>query len=199
MLPIAHARDGAQAVLHQRGCFGGLLGCFVAVMLRIGKLAGAQKGSVRAQNIPVGGYKHIPRCHIGQEQKIIADARAHARTARMPPVLHIALHILARGAQQQMRPRALRLGIEQRQHILQLIAESPCAARLVEARAQHQPRCAHLIGQKAVGVAGKLIVGQIELQRVQLPCPAGAGAALAFTGVGQIMQQIRDALLFTAA
>ena len=68
VLPIAHARDGAQAVLHQRGCFGGLLGCFVAVMLRIGKLAGAQKGRVRAQNIPVGGYIHIPRCHIGQEQ-----------------------------------------------------------------------------------------------------------------------------------
>ena len=49
----------------------------------------------------------------------------------MPPVLHVALDELPRRRAQQVRATQVRPRVQQRQHVLQLIAEAKGAARLV--------------------------------------------------------------------
>jgi hypothetical protein len=53
----------------------------------------------------------------------------------MPPVLHIAFRELPRRAQQQVLSGERRLRVDERHHVLQLVAESERAPRLVRAAA----------------------------------------------------------------
>ena len=78
--------------------------------------------------------------------------RAHAASRRrMPPMLHIALAELTRRAQQQMLAHQLRLGMDERHRVLQLIAETEGAARLIESAARPHAARQRLIEQPAIG------------------------------------------------
>ena len=71
---------------------------------------------------------------------------AHAAARRrMPPMLHVAFAELMRGGAQQMLAGEGRLGMHQRHHILQLIAETEGAAGLIKPRAPPQPAAQGLI------------------------------------------------------
>ena len=69
----------------------------------------------------------------------LAEARAAAGRA-MPPFEHVAFEKLLAGVQHDLRARQMRLGEDQRQHVLQLIAIAEGAAALVGADAAEQAR-----------------------------------------------------------
>ena len=69
---------------------------------------------------------------------------------RMPPVLDVAFDELPRRGQQQMRAAEIRPRVEQRQHVLQLIAEAERAARLVRAAPRPDAAAERLIQQPAI-------------------------------------------------
>ncbi len=69
----------------------------------------------------------------------------------MPPVLHVALDELAARAAQQVLAQERGLGVHQRHRVLQLVAESEGAARLVVAAARPQAARERLVQQPAVG------------------------------------------------
>ena len=81
--------------------------------------------------------------------RALGDARAAARRA-VPPLEHVAFGELLAGVQHDLRPRQTRLGEDQRQHVLQLIAEADRAAALVGADAAEQARGVELVGKPGV-------------------------------------------------
>ena len=86
-----------------------------------------------------------------QPQEVVGTARAHAAVhRRMPPVQHVALRELMRGAQQQVGAHPRRLGVHHRHRVLQLVAESECAAGLVIATAREEAAADRLVQQPAV-------------------------------------------------
>ena len=72
---------------------------------------------------------------VGQPGEIVREAGPDAASAlRVPPVLHVALDELPAGGAQDVLARERRLGVDERHHVLQLIAEAVRAAALVERR-----------------------------------------------------------------
>ena len=81
----------------------------------------------------VGGDGEVAVDRVRQPQPIVGDVRAHATTGRgMPPVLDVAVDELTSGGSKQVLAGKLTLRHDQGDHILELIAESVHAARLVE-------------------------------------------------------------------
>ena len=88
---------------------------------------------------------------VRQPQQVVRKTRAQpAARWRMPPVQHVAFDELVRGVEQDLLPRERRIHGEERQRVLELIAESECAAGLIEGRARPQPAGQRLIGEPAV-------------------------------------------------
>ena len=76
------------------------------------------------------------RRHEGKPEKIVTDPGADAGAGLgMPPMLDIAFDELSRGRAQNLVARDLGRGMHQRHDILQLIAESVSAARLIKSGA----------------------------------------------------------------
>src|SRR3546814_11588481 len=69
----------------------------------------------------------------------------------MPPVLHVAVDELVLRAQQQVVARQLRLGMQHRHRVLQLVAEAERAARLVVAAARGVAAADGLVQQPEIG------------------------------------------------
>ncbi len=114
-----------------------------------------------------------------------SSACAPLAGGRMPPVLHVAFEKLARCRAQQMLADQRRLGVDQRHHVLQLVAKAERAARLIERRAAPQARRDHLVEQPAVGEGVQRRVGRSHLDRAEraLPvrCTAWSAARAAST------------------
>src|SRR5438094_18937 len=81
----------------------------------------------------------------------------------MPPVLHIAFGKLARRAAQKVLAYKRRLGMNQRHHLLQLIAEPERPARLVERVTPPQSARQDLVHQPPVGQDIEGSVGRFYL------------------------------------
>ena len=131
--PEAQAADGPQAMFHQRGRIGGGRGEVIQVVLSGGNVRAHQEGGGSRQHLHVSGAADVPRGHEGQEKPVIGDPGAHAGMPGVPPVLHVACLVLPGGAEQQMTAHLLRVGVDQRGHVLQLIPEADGPAGLVEA------------------------------------------------------------------
>ena len=69
----------------------------------------------------------------------------------MPPVLDISFPELAARAQQQVFAHQSRLGMDERHHVLQLVAETERAAGLIVPAARPQSASLRLIQKPAVG------------------------------------------------
>ena len=90
----------------------------------------------------------VPACRQGQPQKVIGKMRAHAASGgRMPPVLNVSFDELMPRGPQQMLARQPRLRMQQGHDVLQLIAKSERAARLVIAAAS--PKAAGQVFDRA--------------------------------------------------
>ncbi len=68
----------------------------------------------------------------------------------MPPVLHVAFFELVRGREQDLFTRDLRTAVDERHHVLQLIAKTVSAAGLIKSRARPDATRERLIQQPAV-------------------------------------------------
>ena len=98
--------------------------------------------------------------------------RAHAAAGgRMPPMLHVAFAELMRGGAQEMLAGEGRLGMHQRHHILQLVAEAERSAGLVEPGASPQAAAQGLIQQPAVGHHVNGGIGGFDLHGAERSIP----------------------------
>src|SRR6185437_7901347 len=97
------------------------------------KWAPVEESHRLVEHAAVAGRAHVAARRKGQPQKIIRAARAHTASLRwMPPVLDVALRKLPRRAAQQMLAHEERLGVNERHHVLQLVAEAERPARLIK-------------------------------------------------------------------
>ncbi len=129
------------------------------------------------------GHELIEHAHIArpfdvaarrerQPQVVIGAARAHAASARwVPPMLHVSLDELARGAAQQMFAQQFRLGVQQRHCILKLVAKSIGAARLVVAAPRPIAACERLIDEPTIDEHVERRLGRMHLHGAQCPRP----------------------------
>ena len=111
----------------------------------------SRNGTTSSSTAPSPRDVDVAGDDVGQPEQVVGDPRAHAAPAgRVPPVLDVALDELpGRGAQQVLARQPGR-GDHQRQHVLQLIAESVGAAGLIEGRARPHATRERLVQQPAV-------------------------------------------------
>ena len=140
-------------------------------------LARAERAAVQerlglVQHRRVAGARDVAAGGERQPQEIVRAARAHAAAGRrMPPVLDVALLELARRAKQQLRAHELRRGVRKRHRVLQLVAESERAARLVVPAPAPEPATDHLVQQPAVGERVQRLVRRLDLERAEQAPP----------------------------
>ena len=144
-----------------------VVGLFVGV-----ERATLDVGRDLVQHAPIAGDAHVAACGQWQPQEIVGTARAYAAVGRrMPPVLHVAFRELVRRTQQQVVAHALRLRVQHRHRILQLIAETKRAARLIVAAARKKPAGDGLVQQPAVGEHIDRRIGRVHMHRAQRAPP----------------------------
>ena len=90
----------------------------IAVLAALGNFRPGQIRGRFVEHAHVARRFDIFRRGVGQEELIVADARAHAQSRLMPPVLHVARLKLVRRRFQQMRAHRGGICIAQRQHVL---------------------------------------------------------------------------------
>src|SRR4051812_12300346 len=112
-----------------------------------------------AQNEVVAGGADVCGDDVGEPQQVVG-ATGSQSTSRglMPPVLDVAFQELPPSGAKQMLAGQRRLSEQQRQHVLQLIPESKCTARLVVAGTCPQPTAHVLIEQPAIQQAVKGVI-----------------------------------------
>ena len=131
-----------------------------------------RNGTFSSQDGLVAGGRHIVRDDKRQPQQIIGEARAHAATRRrMPPVQHIpGFELVPRGLQDVLAGE-VRRGVDQRHHVLQLIAKAERAAGLIERRAPPHPARKRLVEQPAVQQEIHRRIRRLHLDRPQQLVP----------------------------
>ena len=109
MGPKGHAtRDGAPAVLKQRGVFKHDLRCEERLVLIAFQRGPVEEGNLCVQDVHIAGDPHVLSDDVGQPQGVIGDPRADTRAARwMPPVLDIAFLELTARREQDVPARQL--------------------------------------------------------------------------------------------
>ena len=101
-------------------------------------------GVPAGEDVTAGGQR--------QPEVIVGAKGTHTPTrGRMPPMLNISFQELTGRAPQQVLAHQMRPGVDERHHVLQLIAETVGPARLIKPGAAPQPATQGLIQQPAVG------------------------------------------------
>ena len=81
----------------------------------------------------------------------------------MPPVLDISLAELTGRAEEQVLAQQARLGVDERHHVLQLVAETEGAARLVESAPRPETARQSLVQEPAVSQDVDGLVGRFDV------------------------------------
>ena len=104
-------------------------------MLVLRQSAGPRMYSHRRVEHPsVPGDLDVTGDRVGQPQEVVREARANAPARRrVPPVLHVPFGKLSGRCSQEVGPGLARFRVQEREHVLELVAEPVCPARLVEA------------------------------------------------------------------
>ena len=182
------AVDRRRAVFEQRSSARRLLGLEVGVVLLGRQRRSLQVRDRLVEDGVVGGDGEVSLCDVGQPQPVVGDVGADAATGRrMPPVLHIALDELMRCRAEQVLTGELATRNDQRDHVLQLVAESVRSASLVEGRSRPQPAGEGLVDEPAVqhdvhgAVRGPHLDGRLDVvpQLLDLAKRGGVVAARA--------------------
>ena len=120
----------------------------------------------------VAGMAHVRGHGVRQPQQIVRAPRPGAAAGRrMPPVLHVAVDELPRRRAQQVRPAQIGPRVQQRHHVLQLIAEAERAAGLIGAAAGPDAAAQRLIQQPAVHQQIERVVWRVHLHSPQRVVP----------------------------
>ena len=93
----------------------------------------------------------------------------------MPPVLHVALDELPRRGVHQLRAAEVGPHVEQRQHVLQLIAEPEGAAGLIRTAPRPDAARQRLIEQPAIDDQIERVVWRADLDRAEHLVPGALG------------------------
>ena len=130
-----------------------------------------------------------------QPEQVIRKARAHPATRRrIPPVEHIARFELVPRRFQNLRARNVRAGVQQRHHILKLVAEAKRPARLIQRGASPQTASQRLIHQPAVEHYIHAWVGRFNGDDVQDLIPLSVGRIARPLQPPPVTESVRSAL-----
>ena len=136
--------------------------------------AALQKGHGLVQDCGVTGGRHVLQRRIDEPEAIVREPRAYALAARLvPPVLHVALHELARCSAEDVLAGEVWRRVEEGQDVLQLIAKPERAARLVDTRASPDPTRQSLVEQPAIQQEVHRAVRRSHFDRSQHAIPEG--------------------------
>src|SRR5687768_13877199 len=114
-------------------------------MLVLAEEPTSKKGHRNVEDRAVARHSDIMSGDEGQPEQVVRDSSPHARAGwRVPPVLHVPFLELPRGCAQNLLARHLRGGIDHCHAVLELIAKSERAARLIKRRAAPHP-AAHVL------------------------------------------------------
>ena len=143
--------QGPTAVLEERRRGGrGLVGRVAVVLVRSQRL-GAEERHRLVEDPRVACRGDVLAHDVGEPGQVVRAAGAHAATGgRVPPVQDIALLELMLGRLEDVRARHPGCGVEQRQDVLELVAISERAARLIEACAAVHARRERLIQEPSI-------------------------------------------------
>ena len=110
----------------------------------------------------------------------------------MPPVLNVTFDKLARCGAQQMFARDISFRHAERHHVLELVAETVCAAQLIERRTGPHAATERLVEQPAIEHEIHAGIGRRDLDRAEQVVPEPGDAAEHFVEIcGSIaLQQI---------
>src|SRR5688572_24260418 len=112
--------DGATAMLVETRCFVGDIGLSIVFLLAWPQLRSYQEGSDFVKDARVAGRPGIVMRRKGKPKIIVGEARADTAAARrMPPMLDVAFDELPRRGAEEVLPRFLRPGVNQRHRILE--------------------------------------------------------------------------------
>ena len=110
--------------------------------------------------------------HEGQPVPVVGDVSAHASAREgLPPVLDVALGELVAAGVEDLPAHEVGPRHQQREHVLQLVAEAERSARLVGRGAPPQPAGGGLVEQLAVHHQVESIVRRVDLDHRQQSCP----------------------------
>ncbi len=145
------AVESARTVFVDRSSFlRNLRLCVVFVLVRR-ELSLFKEGHYLVEHRSISGDADVERSNKRQPYQVVRNSRAHAAaTWRMPPVLHVAFLKLVRRREQDLFARDLRTAVDERHHVLQLIAKTERAARLVERRTRPNATRKRLIQEPAI-------------------------------------------------
>ena len=130
-------KDGSHTVVIQTGRFLRPIGQIVIRVLLGVYRAALDEVDRLIQHAGVPGVQDVAARRQRQPEVIIGAMGPYAPAqGGVPPMLDISFRELAGGAQEQVLAHQVRLGVDQRHHVLQLIAETEGAPRLVEAAAR---------------------------------------------------------------
>ena len=164
--------DGADTVLVQAGHFVGPLGQIVVGVVLCVDRAAFQEVNRFIQHAGVAGAQNVAARCQWQPQVVIRTMGAHAPARRwMPPVLDIPFAELTARTQEQVLAHQSRLGVDQRHHVLQLIAEAEGAPRLVVSAARPDTARQGLVQEPAVGQHVEGFVWCFYLHRAESVLP----------------------------
>src|SRR5690349_14022699 len=115
------------------------------MLVRIGRPLFNERG-VLVEHLPIARRARVLEGCINQPEPIVRYPRADALSTRlMPPVLDVTFRKLTRCRPQQVRADQPGVELNERQNILQLIAEPPGASGLIERRSRVHSAAERLI------------------------------------------------------
>src|SRR5207247_2256011 len=112
----------------------------------------------------IAGVSGIDRGRIRQPQQIVGTSGARAASRRrVPPMLHVAFDELTRRRQQDVGSTEIRSRVQERQDVLQLVAETERTAGLVRSASRPETATERLIEQPAIDQQVERVVGRPHL------------------------------------
>ena len=132
-------------------------------------------GQVRHELVEDGRVarrRRIVAGDVGEPEVVVGELGPDPAPGRgVPPVLHVPRDELAGRREEDVGPRDLGSGVDQRHDVLELVAEAVRAARLVEGRPRPDPAGQDLIEEPAVQEQVHRGVGRAHLDGAEHPIP----------------------------
>ena len=127
--------EAARAMLEQRRRFVGLVGLEIEVVLARANGRSIEERHALVEDGSIARGLDVVRRDRGEPGAVVGDVRADPLAGRRePPMLDVAFDELPGGGAQDVRARQVGLGDRERHDVLELVAETVGAARLVECR-----------------------------------------------------------------